>query len=74
MTVPRLVGAASLSLLLAVLVAPRSGIQAWAVCTALAWLVGRAIARAIGGLTGDSYGALIELNEVAALFVFALVS
>jgi len=73
-TVPRLVGAASLSLLLAVLVAPRSGIQAWAVCTALAWLVGRAIARAIGGLTGDSYGALIELNEVAALFVFALVS
>jgi adenosylcobinamide-GDP ribazoletransferase len=73
-TAPRLVGAATLSLLLAALAASRAGLVAWVICTVLTWLVGRAISNAIGGLTGDSYGAVTEINEVAALFVLALVS
>jgi adenosylcobinamide-GDP ribazoletransferase len=72
-TTPRLLGAATSSLLIAAIVSPMAGLTAWVACTMLTWLLGRAISGAIGGLTGDSYGAVIELSEVAALFVFALV-
>ncbi len=33
----------------------------------LAWLLGRAMARVLGGLTGDTYGAVSEVAEAAAL-------
>lgn len=35
--------------------------------TGLAWLTGRGMAVMLGGLTGDTYGAINELSEVAAL-------
>ena len=35
--------------------------------TGLAWLLGRGMANMLGGLTGDTYGAINELGEVAAL-------
>ena len=39
---------------------------------AATWLLGRAITARIGGLTGDTYGALAEVTEVVALFLLAL--
>ncbi|MDD4237146.1 MAG: adenosylcobinamide-GDP ribazoletransferase [Desulfotomaculaceae bacterium] len=47
------------------------GLQgAWLVALAasIAWLVGRKIVKELGGLTGDTYGLINELLEVALLF------
>jgi adenosylcobinamide-GDP ribazoletransferase len=35
--------------------------------TVLAWLMGRYVAGMLGGLTGDSYGAINEVVEAVAL-------
>jgi adenosylcobinamide-GDP ribazoletransferase len=47
---------------------------AWALLAALlvAWGVGLVFQRRLGGLTGDGYGAAIELSEVACLVVLCL--
>lgn len=42
------------------------------ICSIGVWRFGRWIPSALGGLTGDSYGAIAELTEVLALLVFAL--
>jgi adenosylcobinamide-GDP ribazoletransferase len=49
-----------------------SGALALAGSCAVTWLLGRAMMAAIPGLTGDSYGAIAELNEVAVLLLLAL--
>jgi cobalamin synthase len=44
-----------------------AGILLFAGVTTLVWLVGRALVNRLTGLTGDAYGALDEIGEVAAL-------
>lgn len=65
------VGLVIASLLTAV-VGGASGV--WAVLTGLAvlWLARRAMLRRVGGTTGDTAGALVELTEVSVLVVVAL--
>lgn len=51
------------------------GIEGIVVWTAVGWLVlagGRMIAGALGGVTGDSYGAICELTEAGVLVAFGL--
>lgn len=43
------------------------GVALWGVATAVAWAAGWWMARLLGGLTGDAYGAVNELCEVAVL-------
>ena len=52
--------------------AGNAGLLALAGCAGLALAMGAWIAARVGGLTGDSYGALCELTETAALLAFAL--
>jgi adenosylcobinamide-GDP ribazoletransferase len=73
LTPGRLIVAAGSGLAIAALVGGCAGIVAWLACSLVAWLAGRAVLRKIPGLTGDTYGALAELTEIAALFSFALV-
>lgn len=40
--------------------------------TVFAWIMGLGIYRSIGGLTGDSYGAICEMSEVIVLITFPL--
>ncbi len=68
-TVPRLVVAGASSLLIAVLVGHVVGVLVWGIATLLAYLLGLWITRLIGGLTGDSYGAIEEIAEVVALLL-----
>jgi len=72
-TLPRLAVAAGLSLLIAGAAGGLAGLLAFVVAGAATWLLGRYISSKIAGLTGDTYGAICELTEVAALFVLALV-
>lgn len=51
------------------------GIEGVVIWTAVGWLVlagGRMIAGALGGVTGDSYGAICELTEAGVLVAFGL--
>ena len=48
-----------------------AGILAFAAVSLGAWGVGFLIARQIGGLTGDSYGAVVESMEAGVLVTFA---
>jgi adenosylcobinamide-GDP ribazoletransferase len=66
---------ASATLLGAVLVlAGPAGLIVAGVVAALALLAGHAISRSLGGLTGDVYGAINELAEVAALLAFLVLA
>jgi adenosylcobinamide-GDP ribazoletransferase len=47
------------------------GLILFGVATVLALLLGYGISRMLGGLTGDTYGAINELIEVALLLVAA---
>ena len=49
-----------------------AGIVALLACCIGTWRMGKAILARIPGLTGDSYGAIAELNEVLVLLVLAL--
>ena len=44
-----------------------AGLLLFAVVSVLAWLLGRALVASLPGLTGDTYGALDEVAELAAL-------
>ena len=46
------------------------GLLALLAAGALTWLLGRFMLRRIPGLTGDSYGAIVEIVELAALLMF----
>ena len=69
---PRRVVTAALSVLVLASFAGAIGLLALVICSIGVWRLGRWIAAALGGLTGDSYGALAELTEALALLVFAL--
>jgi adenosylcobinamide-GDP ribazoletransferase len=49
------------------------GLIVWMAVTAIALILGFGITRSIGGLTGDSYGAIEEVAEVVALLVLVMV-
>ncbi len=71
-TPPRMAIAAGATTLIAVAAGRLAGVLALAVSCAVTWLLGRVVMGKIPGLTGDTYGAIAELNEVATLFAFAL--
>jgi adenosylcobinamide-GDP ribazoletransferase len=49
-----------------------SGLLVWATITAVALALGAWISRKLGGLTGDTYGAIAEIAEIAGLLAFLL--
>jgi len=73
-TSPRVTIAAVLSLLIVLLAAGLAGALVFLVACVTTGLLGLFVMRRIPGLTGDSYGAICELNEVAALFALALLT
>jgi adenosylcobinamide-GDP ribazoletransferase len=58
--------------LAAVWLAGLAGAVLFGAATLLAWAAGIAVARRLGGLTGDTYGALCELVETAVLVAFGV--
>lgn len=66
--------AGGIGLVLAVLVAGISGLALALSVTIVALLAGRFLQSRLGGLTGDSYGAINELSEVVALIVLPLLA
>ncbi|GCF10123.1 adenosylcobinamide-GDP ribazoletransferase [Dictyobacter arantiisoli] len=69
----RLICAAVLSLLIALLSGPiLVGLLLWICGTLVAWITGEWITHVLGGLTGDVYGALAEFSEVVLLLLFTL--
>lgn len=64
---PRVIVAATIALLGSVILAGTGGAVLFASVSLLAWLVGGLMTRLLGGLTGDTYGAVNEVSEVAVL-------
>ena len=60
-------GAAVVAIAVAVLAGGVGGAILWVGISVLAWLLGWCMARMLGGLTGDSYGAINETSEVVLL-------
>jgi adenosylcobinamide-GDP ribazoletransferase len=72
-TIPRLVLAALVSLLVALVFGHFVGLLIWFAASVVAVAIGAWIVRLLGGLTGDVYGAIIEITEVVALLLLVLV-
>lgn len=68
---PQVLLATLISLLAAWLFAGWTGLLAFALAGTVVWLGAGFILRRIPGLTGDSYGALCELAELAVLLLFS---
>ena len=64
---PATILAAVVAALVAVLLGGIAGAGILVAATLLAWILGKGMANMLGGLTGDTYGAINELVEVAAL-------
>ena len=64
---PATILAAAVAGLAAVLIGGFGGVGILAGATVLAWVLGLGMSKMLGGLTGDTYGAINELVEVAAL-------
>ena len=69
-----LIGGLCLALSAAVGLAGTTGMILFAVAGAVSWAVGYWAARALGGLTGDIYGAVNETAEAAVLVVAAVLA
>jgi adenosylcobinamide-GDP ribazoletransferase len=67
-----LVVASALSLVIALLGAHLAGLLIWSIITATALALGSWATRNLGGLTGDTYGAIAEIAEIAGLLAFVL--
>lgn len=74
LTPPRQVVASGAALLIVALAGGLPGVLAFLVVSGATWLIGHYVMGKIEGLTGDIYGAICELTEVAALFVLALLT
>ena len=59
------------AILLAILIGELRGLIALALVWLVSWLLARWWTRDLGGLTGDTYGALCEIGEVVALAVMS---
>lgn len=55
-------------LLLSFVLLKWAGIAAWLGALAAAFWLARKVSRQLGGLTGDVYGAIIEISQIVALF------
>lgn len=71
-TLPRCLFAGVTALVLAVCWLHLFGIVLWLLGSLIAVAIGRWITQVVGGLTGDSYGAIAEVSEVAVLLIFVL--
>jgi adenosylcobinamide-GDP ribazoletransferase len=69
----RLCIAALFSLAVALLIAPVVGLLLWIGGTLVAVLIGIWATHHLGGLTGDIYGAIVEITEVTLLVFFMLI-
>jgi adenosylcobinamide-GDP ribazoletransferase len=67
---PQVILATIITILAAWLFAGWAGLLAFALAGVILWLGASFILRRIPGLTGDSYGALCELAELAVLLLF----
>lgn len=72
-TIPHLVLAALISLLVALGFGHFVGLFVWCGTSVVAIAIGAWFSRQLDGLTGDVYGAIIEITEVIALLLFVLV-
>lgn len=63
-----------IALVASLLLAGSAGIVFLVVATAVAWGLGRWMASLLGGLTGDTYGAVNEVTEVAVLLAAVVVA
>jgi adenosylcobinamide-GDP ribazoletransferase len=71
-TTERLLVAGIIALAIALILGQLIGLVVWMAATVTALLLGFWITRSIGGLTGDSYGAIEEVVEVVALLVLVM--
>lgn len=67
-----LIMAGSTAALIALIAAHLAGILVWAVATLLALALGTWITQRLGGLTGDTYGAIEEITEVVGLLLLVI--
>jgi adenosylcobinamide-GDP ribazoletransferase len=72
-TIKRLVLASIIALVIVLVAGQFIGLIVWITVTVTALVLGFWITRSIGGLTGDSYGAIEEVGEVVALLVLVVV-
>ena len=72
-TIPRVVLAALISLLAALIFGHLVGLLVWIGASVVAVAIAAWISRLLGGLTGDVYGAIIEITEVIALLLFVAI-
>ena len=70
----RLLAAAITSLIIVLIAGHLAGLLVWVVGTLAALGVGGLITRQVGGLTGDSYGAIEEITEIVLLLLIILLS
>ncbi len=73
-TRPRLLAAAITSLIIVLVAGHLAGLLVWVVGTLAALGVGGLITQQVGGLTGDSYGAIEEITEIVLLLLIILLS
>jgi adenosylcobinamide-GDP ribazoletransferase len=71
-TTERLLVAGIIALVIVLVLGQLIGLLVWMAATVTALLLGFWITRSIGGLTGDSYGAIEEVVEVVALLVLVM--
>src|SRR6266516_7828536 len=72
-TTERMVLASIVALTIVLIAGQFIGLIVWITVTITTLILGSWITRSIGGLTGDSYGAIEEVAEVVALLVLVLV-
>ena len=66
--------AGAVAFVVAIVLGGAGGVLMFAVGTLLAWLLGLCISRMLGGLTGDTYGAINEVTEATLLVIAVAVS
>src|SRR5947209_1051864 len=71
-TTERVVLAGLVALAIVLFAGPFIGLLVWVIVTVTALALGFWITRSIGGLTGDSYGAIEEVVDVVALLVLVI--
>ena len=72
-TTERLVPASIVALTIVLIAGQWIGLIVWATTGAATLVLGFWITRSLGGLTGDSYGAIEEVVEIVALLVLVIV-
>jgi adenosylcobinamide-GDP ribazoletransferase len=71
-TTRRLLITGLIALLIALIVGRFAGLMAWVTGSLVALAIGQWITKSIGGLTGDSYGAIDEVAEVVMLLALVM--